>query len=498
MNVMDFQAIVKILPTELTYLFPEVFLAAGILVAMGSEFLRGGKRRGTLRLSALIALCTFALSLQTLPAAGWAGFRFEPDILTQFVRVASSLGALLALLAMAGSSSWKDRPESGEAGILVLSVSLGAMLFASAANLLSLYLALEFLSLSSYGLAGFHGHDKRASEAGLKYVLYGGVASAIALFGISHVFGMTGTLDYAAVGQILAAGGPDKAALFPLVLVGVAFGYKLSLVPFHFWGPDVYQGCPAIAAGYLSTVPKAAGFAGLLHFLLNALPAWTPLLSGIALPVFLAVVGIVSTVVGAVAAGMQKDVRRVLAFSSTANAGTMLIVLSSWITIDALAALGFFLLVYLLSNIGAFVALDRLETESRRSTFEALAGSWKRRPWTVAALALCLVSLAGIPPLAGFTAKWAILREVLRVGIDGGLGVVSLLSAIAILASSVSLVWAYLRIVRATAVDDSEKNPETIPVQPLSGAVLGVCTFGLVALGWGWPVLEALKRMIGG
>jgi len=497
-NVMDFQAIVKLLPSELTYLFPEIFLATGILVAMASEFLRGGKRRGTLRLSALIALCTLALSLQTLPAASWSGFAFEPDLLTQFVRVVASLGALLSLVAMAGSSSWKDRPESGEGGILVLSVALGAMLFASAANLLSLYLSLEFLSLSSYGLAGFRGHDKRASEAGLKYVLYGGVASAIALFGISHVFGMTGTLDYAAVGQILASGGPDKAVLFPLLLVGVAFGYKLSLVPFHFWGPDVYQGCPALAAGYLSTVPKLAGFVGLVHFLLNALPAWTPLLSGIALPAFLAIVGIVSTVVGAVAAGMQKDVRRILAFSSTSNAGTMLIVLSSWITIYALAALGFFLLVYLLSNIGAFAALDRLETESRGSSFEALAGSWKRRPWTVAALVLCLVSLAGIPPLAGFTAKWAILREVLRVGIDGGLGVVSLAAAAAILVSSVSLVWAYLRIVRATAVDDDEKNMETAPVQPLSGAVLGFCSLALIALGWGWPVLEALRSKIGG
>lgn len=495
---MDLQSIVKLFPSALTYLFPEMFLAAGILVAMGSEFMRGGKRRGTLRLSGLVALCTLGMSLQTLPAASWSGFSFEPDILSQFVRVVASLGALLSIIAMAGSASWKERPESGEGGILVLSVALGAMLFASASNLLALYLSLEFLSLSSYGLAGLRGHDKGASEAGLKYVLYGGVASAIALYGISHVFGMTGTLDYAAVGQILAAGGPDKAVLFPLLLVGAAFGYKLSLVPFHFWGPDVYQGCPALSAGFLSTVPKAAGFVGLLHFLLNALPAWTPLLSGMALPLFLAIVGIVSTVVGAVAAGLQKDVRRVLAFSSTSNAGTMLIVLSSWITIDALAALGFFLLVYLVSNIGAFIALDRLETESGNSTFEALAGSWKRRPWTVAALVLCLVSLAGIPPLAGFTAKWAILREVLRVGIDGGLGIISLVAAAAILVSAVSLVWAYLRIVRATVIDDSGKNPETVLVLPLSGAVLGFCSLALVALGWGWPILDALKRKIGG
>lgn len=490
--------IVKTLPSELTYLFPEIFLAAGILVAMGSEFLRGGKRRGTLRLSGLVAACTLVLSLQSLPRIAWAGFSFEPDVLAQFVRVAASLGALLAIGALAGSSSWKNRPESGEAGILILSVALGAMLFGSAANLLSLYLSLEFLSLCSYGLAGFRGHDRKASEAGLRYVLYGGVASAIALFGMSHLFGMTGTLNFAGIGQILALGGADHAVLVPLVLVGVAFGYKLSLVPFHFWSPDVYQGCPAVSAGFLSTVPKVAGFAGLIHVLLNVLPEWSPLVQGSQLPVFLSIVGIVSTVVGAVAAGMQKDVRRVLAFSSTSNAGTMLIVLSSWITIDAVVALGFFLLVYLFSNLGAFVALDRLEAEAGGTSFEALAGSWKRRPWTVTALTVCLVSLAGIPPLAGFTAKWAILREVLRVGIDGGLGVIALVSAAAVLVSSVCLVWAYLRIVRATAVDDSEKTHETVAVLPLSGLVLGVCTLSLVALGWGWPVLDALRRIIGG
>lgn len=494
---MDFSWIVKLLPLELTYLFPEMFLATGILAAMGSEFLRGGKRRGTLRFTGVVALCSLVLSLQPLTRVAWAGFSFEPDVLAHFVRVVASLGAVLAIGALAGSPTWKERPESGEGGILVLSVALGAMLFASASNLLALLLSLEFLSLSSYGLAGFHGHDRRASEAGLKYVLYGGVASAIALFGISHVFGMTGTLNYAAIGQIPAQGESNKAVLVPLLLVGVAFGYKLSLVPFHFWGPDVYQGCPAIAAGFLSTVPKAAGFVGLIHVVLNTLPDWTPLLTGTALPVFLALLGVVSTVVGAVAAGMQKDVRRTLAFSSTSNAGTMLIVLSSWITIDAVAALGFFLLVYLFANFGAFVALDRLEMEAGTSSYQALAGSWKRRPWTVGALAFCLLSLAGIPPLAGFTAKWAVLREVLRVGTDGGLGIVSLISAGAILVSSVSLVWAYLAVLRATVVDDPQKTAETVPVSPLSGAVLGFCSLAVLALGWGWPVLDRLRQLLG-
>jgi len=496
-NVMDFANLASLLPRELAYLLPEIFLGLGLLLAMASEFLPGGGRRATLGFSILVAACVLALSVVARGADAWQNTAFAPDQVTRFVRLYASVGALLALVSMFGSPRWKDREETGEAAILVLSVALGAMLFASAASLLSVYLALEFLSLSSYGLAGFRGHDRRASEAGLKYVLYGGVASAIALFGMSHVFGMTGSLSLGTIGQVLGVAGGNHMVLVPLLFVGVAFGYKLSLVPFHFWGPDVYQGCPSLVAGFLSTVPKAAGFAGLLHALMLVFPAWSPLVPGALLPTFLALYGAVSTVVGAVAAGMQKDARRILAFSSTANAGTMLIVLSSWITLEAVASLGFFLTVYLFANFGAFLALDRLETEAKSTALTDLAGSWKRRPGTVLGLALCLVSLAGIPPLAGFTAKWVLLRETLRAGTDGSLGVVSLLAAAVVLVSSVSLAWAYLRILRSTAIDEAETS-ETVPVLWTGGFVLGGCALVLVALGWGFPLVEFLRASLAG
>lgn len=497
MNVMDFSTLLDLIPRELSSLLPELFLATGILLAMVSEFLPGGTRRGTLWFSALVALCSLALSGIEPVGVLQTGLRFTPDVLTQFVRVYASLGALMAILAIAGSDHWKARQEAGEAAILVLAAALGAMLFASATNLVSVLLSLEFLSLCSYGLAGFRGRDARASEAGLKYVLYGGVASATALFGMSHVFGMTGSLELREIGQILSMGGTDASMLVPLILVGIAFGYKLSLVPFHFWAPDVYQGAPAIAAGFLSTVPKAAGFAGLIHILLNLFPSWSPLLPGSALPTFLALFGTLSTVVGAVAAGMQKDARRLLAFSSVANAGTMLVVLSSWITAEAVAALGFFLLVYLFANFGAFLALDRLERHAGESRLDNFRGAWTRRPATVVALAICLFSLAGLPPLAGFTAKWSLVREVLRSGIDGSLGMVSLVAATAVLGSALSLAWAYLGLVRATAVDDVETS-ETPSVSVLSGAVLAFCSIAVVVLGWGWPVLDLLRLRLAG
>ncbi|MCB9495841.1 MAG: hypothetical protein H6686_03035 [Fibrobacteria bacterium] len=494
---MDLASISTLMPRELSLLLPEIFLSGGLLLVMVAEFLPGGGRRTSQAMALLVALCTLVLSFTASATSVRQGYAFEPDMLTRWVRVYASLGSILAIAAMMGSARWKNRAESGEGAMLVLGVALGAMLFASATNLLALLLALEFLSLSSYGLAGFRGKDSQAAEAGLKYVLYGGIASAISLFGMSHVFGMTGSLSLSEIGQTLAMGGPEKAVLVPLLLVGVAFGYKLSLVPFHFWGPDVYQGCPPVAAGFLSTVPKAAAFAGLIHALLLVFPSWTPLAQGSSLPIFLGLYGAVSTVVGAVAAGVQKDARRILAFSSTANAGTMLVVLSSWITLEAVAALAFFLIVYLFANFAAFIALDRLETTSGSSRLDELAGSWKRRPWTVMALALALVSLAGIPPLAGFSAKWVLLREVLRAGTDGALGMVSLVASIAILVSSVSLAWAYLRILRATAVDEGVTS--TPPASGIgNGWVLAVCSLALLGLAWAFPVVEFLRATLAG
>jgi len=491
----DFPTILQHFPSELSVLLPELFLATGILLAMVSEFLVGGMRLRTVWFAGFVAFCSLLLSCIDPGISQHLGTPFEPDRLTLFVRVYASLGALLATVSIAGSSRWKGRPEAGEAAIMILSVALGAMLFASATNLLTVLLSLEFLSLCSYGLAGFRGHDARASEAGLKYVLYGGVASAIALFGISHIFGMTGSLELATIGRILSSGTMDKALLVPIILFCAAYGYKLSLVPFHFWGPDVYEGCPAISAGFLSTVPKAAGFVGLLHALLALFPSWSNFVVGGKLPMFLALFGVASTLVGAVAAGMQKDARRILAFSSTSNAGTALIVLSSWITVEAVAVLEFFLLTYLLANFGAFLALDRLENETGSSTLERLSGAWKRRPWTTLALGVCLVSLAGVPPMAGFTAKWSILREVLRAGSAGGAGWIVLVAPVGILVSSVSLAWAYLRILRATTVDDGGTG-ETVAVQPMSGFVLAACSLGVLGLGWGWPVIEFLRRII--
>lgn len=495
--------LVSAIPFELRLLFPEILLAAAILLACVLEWstdLEG--KRLVVWFAAFAAAAALGLTLLSgdlvTPRVG--GVSFAPDLFSHFARVVVLASTVAVLLAMNGSKALDRRAEQGEGAILVLSVALGALLFASATHLMALYLGLEFLSLSSYGLAGFRARDARASEAGLKYVLYGGVASAVALYGISHLWGMAGTFDLREIGIVLSLHG-EKAALVPMLLLGAAFAYKLGLVPFHFWSPDVYQGCPTVSAGFLSTIPKVAAFTALLKVLMALLPWWGMAVSPHAVSVFLALFATLSIAVGAVTAGVQKDAKRLLAFSSTANAGILLLSFTSWITRDAVAALGYYLCAYVAANLGAFLSLDILERSSGSTDLKALAGSWKRHPVAVVALAVCLFSLAGIPPLAGFAGKWAVLAEVVRASLEDQLGAVPMVGVVAALLGSVALAAAYLKVLRAAIVDDpsaSDAAPSTYRPAAFSEVPLFLCVTASVLLGLAWPLLSVFRSRLGG
>ncbi|HXP91694.1 MAG TPA: NADH-quinone oxidoreductase subunit N [Fibrobacteria bacterium] len=495
--ISTFQAI----PSSLRELFPEILLATAILLGCVLEWSTdaAGKRL-VVWFCAISALATLTLSLVTGAASDprLTGGMFTPDSITQFVRIFALSGAVLALLALNGSKAMDGRDEQGETALLILSVALGAILFASARHLLALYLGLEFLSLSSYGLAGFRARDRGASEAGLKYVLYGGVASAVALFGISHLWGITGSFDIGEIGMALYA--QPRVVLVPLLLVSVAFAFKAGLAPFHFWSPDVYQGCPTVNAGFLSTVPKAAAFAAFLRTMPYLLPPHALGIAPGAIGGFLVIAGCLSIAMGSATALVQKDAKRILAFSSTANAGILVLALSTWLTSDAVAALAFYLVAYLLSNLGAFLALDQLERSSGSTSLAALAGSWKRQPMAVVALSICVFSLAGIPPLAGFVGKWAVLMEVVRAGVENGEGPLPLVGVAVALVGSVVLAAAYLRILRSAVVDSPTTDPGEDDFRPaaLSGIPLLLCAIGSLALGLCWPLLSVFRSRLGG
>jgi NADH-quinone oxidoreductase subunit N len=496
-----FVSLYQSIPLSLRGLFPEILLASAILLGCILEWSTDDKsKRLVVWFCAISAFATLFLSLLTGAGAETrlVGGTFTPDAITQFVRLFALCAAILVLLALNGSKALDGRWEQGEAALLILSVALGAMLFASARHLLALYLGLEFLSLSSYGLAGFRAHDSRAGEAGLKYVLYGGVASAVALFGISHLWGATGSFDVGEIG--LALSSQPKAMLVPVLLVSVAFAFKAGLAPFHFWSPDVYQGCPTVSAGFLSTVPKAAAFAAFLRTMTFLLPPQAMGLAPFAVGNFLVLVGILSIVVGSATALVQKDAKRILAFSSTANAGILVLALSTWLTRDGVAALAFYLVAYLVSNLGAFLALDQLERSARGTSLTALEGSWKRHPLAVVCLSICVFSLAGIPPLAGFAGKWAVLSEVVRSTMVDGSTALSLVGVAIALIGSVVLTAAYLRILRSAVVDDAANRTAPDDFRPgfLSGIPLLLCALGSLALGLCWPLLSLFRTRLGG
>lgn len=496
-----FLAVLSAIPNDLRGLFPEILLSTAILLGCILEWgTDAAGKKLVVWFCAISAVATLALSWILGNQAGGqvpTGL-FAPDSITFFIRMFSLTAAVLALLAINGSSRMAGRDELGEAGLLILATALGAMLFASARHLLALYLGLEFLSLSSYALAGFRAHDARATEAGIKYLLYGAVASGVALFGISHIWGMTGTFDIAEAGGVLA--GMPRLGLVPVILLGVAFAYKLGLVPFHFWSPDVYQGCPTVAAGFLSTVPKAAAFGALLHTLPWLVPQGAFGLSAFSVGGVFATLAGISVLVGSATALVQKDAKRLLAFSSTTNSGIMLLGISTWITREAVAGIGLYLLAYLAANLGTFLALDALEKKSGSTTLDALAGSWKRSPGIVVALSVCVFSLAGIPPLAGFAGKWAVLAEVVRTGTEDGFGIPLFLGVVLALVGSVVLAAAYLKLLRAVVVDDPTTDglPEGWRAPFLSEVPLFLCTVASVLLGLGWPLLAVFRSRLPG
>ncbi len=484
-------------------LLPELLLCGAILLVLVLEMVAGKRHpRSVTGLAVMALLFVSWISVRrAVPGIDlpFVGEMQRPDFLTTMVRILASIGGILALTASTGSREMEEYGRPGEFAVLVLGLVLGAMLFASATNLVSLYIGLEFLSLVAYPLSGLRAHSKASSEAGLKYVLFGGVASALMLFGMSHLFGLTGSLDLSVIGQNLAKLPATPVLCVPLVLVGAGFAYKLALVPFHFWSPDVYQGCPTVTAGLLTTVPKIAGFAGLWHAvrLVFGVPG-SHFLSTTTMGTALATVAVVTMLVGALTALSQTDAKRILAFSSVSNAGILLLTVGAWDEPASAAALYFYLTAYLFANLGAFLALDLLQNDGTGTSLSELAGSWKRHPIAVLALVVCVLSLTGLPPLAGFLGKWNLLRAVLDSAMQDSGRWMFKWASIGVVASSVILAFAYLRIVRAAAVavQDREESAGLDSYVPSGESpwALIVCTAASIVLGFGWPLIAFLGR----
>jgi NADH-quinone oxidoreductase subunit N len=473
---------------SLRFFVPETVLSVTVLALIFFDLIAVGKddRASGVGIVALagaaIAVGASVLLWGAEPA--WLfGRMLVLDPFAVFFKVLLALSLAAVILMSLDSNEVRGRPNEGEYYTLLVSSGLGMLLMASAGNLLMAYLSLEFVSLTSYVLTGFLRHNRRSGEAALKYLIYGGVASGSMIYGMSWVFGLTGSMDYAVIaqkiGQVDVA---SQGALFvALLLVLTGFGYKISAVPFHMWAPDVYTGAPIPVTAFLAVGSKAAGFALLLRFFHFAVQpgegAATAVPGGVPLVAVVMLICFFTMTLGNLAALSQQNVKRLLAYSSIAHAGYALLGVVVFRDDGVRAAL-VYLTVYYLMNLGAFWVVMLVANQTGREDVDGYRGlAWRGGAVPAVTLTIFLASLAGLPPLAGFIGKWF----VFGAGIRGGAIVLVLAGAL----NSVIALFYYFRIVKAMFFDDPRAGD---PVLRFSRVGLG----GVVALATATIVLGVL------
>ena len=361
----------------------------------------------------------------------------------------------LLSLAFSGPTIEREHLPQGEYYALMLFAVAGMMLMATASDLLVIFLALEVLSLAVYVLTGIRRDSPIASEAAFKYFLLGAFSSAFFLYGIAFTYGLTGSTRLDRIGSLIAsqAMAPTPLQLVAVGLLLVGFAFKVSAVPFHMWTPDAYEGAPAAVTGFMSTGVKAAAFAAFARVFLSAFeplsPEWTSVLWVVA-----AATMIVGTVVGVA----QSNVKRMLAYSSIAHGGYLLVALVAANDVGKGAVL-FYLLTYAVTNLGAFGVIAMLDSKDRpNDQVRDFAGLWNDHPALAALMTVFLLSLGGFPPMAGFIAKWYVFSAAIKGGFVW-------LAIIGVLTSVVS-VFFYLRIVVMMYMTPARETPVAFPAVP--------------------------------
>jgi NADH-quinone oxidoreductase subunit N len=376
-------------------------------------------------------------------------------------------------------------PYRGEFFALLLFAGLAICLASSAINLISVYLAMEFLSITSYVLAGYLRNDLKSNEAGIKYFLYGAVTSAVMLYGISLLYGATGTTDLAAIGQALrnppAGSNLDWLAIAAMIPLLAGFGFKIVLAPFHQWAPDTYEGAPTPVTAFLSVGSKAAGFAILLRVFLTSLAGFRYEIGWMA---FLMALSIISMLLGNLIALRQTNIKRMLAYSSIAQAGYIVIgfVAMTPEVEDFFLGLNgtiFYLLAYLFTNLAAFGAVIAFESATGSTEIKDYRGLVKRAPILAGVLLIALLSLAGVPGTGGFLGKFFVFGAAIRMQLPQTFAL-----ALVGIVTSVIAAFYYLNVVRYMFFEPADEGAARFAVPAgvkvgLLVAVVGILVVGL-------------------
>ncbi len=464
---------------DLFALYPELILLATTLVVLSADLFLS--RRAKWLLTPLTAIGLLLTGIGCLFVWGvndtvFNGF-YRVDDLAVFLKVASVVIGLLAVLFVPAFLRQRSLPL-GEHNVILCFALLGMFTLASSADLITLFIGLELMTMPSYILTGFHKTDRYSNEGGLKYFLLGSFASAILLFGISWTFGLTGSTNIADVARALSGQALQPAHIVAITMLTVGATFKAAAIPFHFWTPDAYQGAPTPITGFLSTGPKLGAFALLIRIFAEALAPlraeWLVVMS---------VIAVLTMTGGNVVALAQTNVKRMLAYSSIAHTGYILAALaafagatSSELQRQGLEAILFYVLGYAVMNFAAFAVVGMLQRDPRRyGGLGSFAGLASRAPGLAAAMAILLLSLTGIPPTVGFFAKYYVLVAT----IDAGLAWL----AVAIVLNAALAAFYYLRVVVYMYMRDAEDEPAAIE-ESISGTLgLILAVGGVLALG---------------
>ncbi|MFN7055536.1 NADH-quinone oxidoreductase subunit NuoN [Hyphomonas sp.] len=451
--MLDFTSIVQTLA-------PELWLAAAALtlVLLGAII---GDRFNSLsyKVSALVLLAASGLAFLHLEG----GTAFDGLVKTNtFLNLAKVICFALAAVAVLISESFLKRHKITryEYPVLMVLASLGMGVILSANDLMTLYLGIETLSLSSYVLAAFHRDSARSSEAGLKYFVLGALASGLLLYGASLVYGFTGTTSY----EALALAGESIGAMFGMVLMITGLAFKISAAPMHVWTPDVYEGAPTPVVAFFASAPKLASlvvFANIMFTLFGSvIDQWQ---------LILAILAGASMMVGALGGLTQTNVKRLLAYSSIANVGYALIAVAAGQALGA-AALMTFAMIYAISSLGLFAGILAMRREGGMvESIQELGGLARRQPVLTLALTILILSVAGLPPFGGFFGKY----EVLQAGMNADLVPLAILLVIA---SVISLGY-YLRLLKIMWFDEPREAFERVD----TGVLLAVLGSAIIA-----------------
>ena len=478
---------------SLEFFIPELILTITILAALITDLFVKKSKTNMIGWVLGVGLVVVGLSVHNLSSVPPTTLFLDMiviDPFSSFMKIVIILSTLLVIVA-----SWVndelEKYRKGEYFTIMGIMVMGLFLMTSSVDIIMLYISIEVVSIMSFVLAAYLKLDTRSNEAGLKYVIYGAFSSGVMLFGLSIVYGLAGSTNYFAIQDTLSSldGSASPALIMALLMIFAGFGYKISSVPFHFWTPDVYEGSPSTITAYLSVAPKAAGFAMIIRFFHQVFSDSIGLTSNaigstdLPWPEIIGVLAVVTMTMGNLVAIQQKSIKRMLAYSSIAHAGYMMLALPV-LSMEAVESVMIYLFIYVFMNLGAFFIVIFVKNKTGGESFEDFEGLGWKMPIVGAFMTLFMLSLTGLPPTAGFVGKLYIFKTLVGAGSE------FLWLVVAGGVNSVISLYYYFHVVKVMFLGGKRSDVITYPPSTMFGLMIFTAVPSLL-LGLYWNPLAS-------